>query len=166
MIVDRNVSEGAEPLVYLRRTGITSGLSAPITFENITAKVIRTIDLDNENMITVTLSTAVDFIMTLESRENGAAGPQNPEDQDVLDGRMGNSLWARHLGYTGPEIRGPSANWAKLDKFDDASPPVTHHAQTGRLHAGLPPLMVSGLRLRLELSYFSNQGCSRGRIFI
>lgn len=83
-------------------------------------------------MITVTLSTAVDFIMTLESREKSAADPQNPEDQDVFDGMMGNlrspTIWARHLGYTGPEIRGPSANWAKLAEFDDASPPVTHNA--------------------------------------
>lgn len=152
IIVDRNVSEGAEPVVYLICTGITSGLSAPITFENIKAKIVRTPDLDNENTITVTLSTAVDFIMTLESREKSAAGPQNPEDQDVSDGRMGNlcspTEWARHLGYTGPEIRGPSANWAKLAEFDDASPPVTRNAQMGRLNAGLPLLKVSGLRLR------------------
>ena len=33
IIVDRNVSEGAEPVVYLISTGIISGLSAPITFE-------------------------------------------------------------------------------------------------------------------------------------
>ena len=56
--------------------------------------------------------------------------------------------WARHLCYTGPEIRGPSANWAKLAEFDDASPPVTRNAQMGRLNAGLPLLKVSGLRLR------------------
>lgn len=77
IIIDRNISEGAEPVVYLKRTGITSGLSAPIIFENITAKLVRTPDLDNENMISVTLSTAVDFITTFESREKSAAGPQH-----------------------------------------------------------------------------------------
>ena len=72
---------------------------------------------DSDNLVTTTLSSAVDFIMALELRQQNAF-PESHRDPSIVDERMGDSKTsteiARSQGYTGSEIRGPSTGWVKL----------------------------------------------------
>lgn len=67
--------------VYLVRTGIEDGLSAPITFESIADKIENHLG-DSRDVVKTTLETAVDFVMGLEAREAAVFGLQ--PDPDVL----------------------------------------------------------------------------------
>ncbi|KAI1195841.1 hypothetical protein F5X97DRAFT_335041 [Nemania serpens] len=60
---------------HLVLTGITDGLSAPITFESILGKIDTDIG-DTPGTVKTTLETAVDFVMGLEDREAAAFGLQ------------------------------------------------------------------------------------------
>lgn len=61
--------------VFLVRTGIEDGLSAPITFEPIADKMrIGSYDGEAIRTIRTTLETAIDFVMELEAREVAAFG--------------------------------------------------------------------------------------------
>ncbi|KAI0192449.1 hypothetical protein F4808DRAFT_475823 [Astrocystis sublimbata] len=58
---------------HLVLTGITDGLSAPITFESISGKIDADVR-DASGTVKTTLETAVDFVMGLEEREAAAFG--------------------------------------------------------------------------------------------
>ncbi|KAH9902100.1 hypothetical protein F4778DRAFT_770881 [Xylariomycetidae sp. FL2044] len=58
---------------YLVLTGITDGLSAPITFESISDKIDTDV-CDSPGTVRTTLETAVDFVKALEAREEAAFG--------------------------------------------------------------------------------------------
>ena len=130
MIVDDHISSDAEKIVHLIRTNLPSELSAPITFGNITPKLESNKCLDNHNndLMTTTLSAAIAFITTLESREEKAF-PEHQRDLSVIDERGADPGYyqrrAESMGYTGAEIRSSPSSWVKLAEGEDMLPPLT-----------------------------------------
>ncbi|KAK3311093.1 uncharacterized protein B0T15DRAFT_548299 [Chaetomium strumarium] len=59
--------------VYLVRTGVEEGLSAPISFDSISDKVEPQ---EAEGVVKTNLETAIDFVMALDAREEASFGPQ------------------------------------------------------------------------------------------
>ena len=141
IIIDNHASDkSTERVVHLVRTNITSELSAPITFESIRPKFEqqRFFGHSKDNVVSTTLSAAIDFVMALELREQ-AAFPEKHRDPSIVDEMMGSPMErARLSGYTGPEIRGPSSGWVKLAEGEDVIPPVTTLVYVKRHRAGLP----------------------------
>ena len=141
MIIDNHAGEkGSERVVHLVRTDIASELSAPITFSSIRPKFDDKwyFGHGDENVISTTLSAAIEFVMALESREQ-AAFPERRRDPSIVDEKMGNPTErARLRGYTGPEIRGPSSGWVKLVEGEDVLPPVTTLVKVKRHRDGFP----------------------------
>ena len=96
------------------RTNFSSGLSARISFESIEPQLDQGFfpGYNDDRLITTTLSSAIDFIMALELREQNAF-PENHRDPSIFDKRTvdseTNTELAQSRGYTGPEIRGPSS---------------------------------------------------------
>ena len=136
-----------KPIVHIIRTGDTTGLSAPIIFENVepvidTASGLSS-DIPDDDMITTTLSSAIAFVMALESREQNAFIPEGLTDPGTLDEMLGSKAgrdeFACELGYTGPEIQGPSTDWIKLAEGEEMAPPATLQALFARRSAGLGP---------------------------
>lgn len=65
--------------VFLIRTGVEDGLSAPITFDAISDSIISRVDGVGAGAVQTTLETAIDFIIGLEEREVTVFGFQpNP----------------------------------------------------------------------------------------
>ena len=131
IIIDSHASEkSTETVVHLVRTNMTSELSAPITLESIRPQFEQNLffGYENKNVISTTLSAAIDFVMALESREH-AAFPEKYWDSSVVDRRLGGSKSpmerAREEGYTGPEIREPTTGWVKLAEGEDVKLPMT-----------------------------------------
>ena len=120
------------------RTNLPSRLSAPISFKSIQPKLDQEIfpGYNSDNLVTTTLSSAIDFVMALELREQNAF-PESHRDPSIVDERMGgsgtNMEIAQSRGYTGPEIRGPSTSWVKLAEGEKAIPPVTPRLRTKKL---------------------------------
>ena len=141
MIIDNHPSDTiSERIVHLVRTDNTSELSAPITFESVRPKFDdeRYIGHGKDNVISTTLSAAIEFVMALELREH-AAFPERQRDPSIVDEKTGNPMKSARLkGYTGPEIRGPSSGWVKLVEGEDVLPPVTPLVAMKRGRAGLP----------------------------
>ena len=131
IIVDEHATPRQEKVVHLIRTNIPSELSAPITFESIRPNLEsdKSLGPDNKDLITTTLSAAIDFVTALEKREESAF-PENRRDPNIVDER-GNepghhTRKARlYMGYTGPGIRGPSSSWVKLAEGENVLPPLT-----------------------------------------
>ncbi|KAL8830900.1 MAG: hypothetical protein Q9191_001174 [Dirinaria sp. TL-2023a] len=129
MIVDTRSSE-SNVIVHLLRTAIPSKLSAPITFDDISPKLESDMFPHHEDIeiVTTTLSSAIDFITSLESREK-AAFPESQRDPSVMDEQGAapgyNTRYAKLLGYTGPDIRNSSSTWVKLAEGEDLLPPLT-----------------------------------------
>lgn len=131
IIIDSHASEkSTETIVHLVRTNMTSELSAPITLESIKPQFEQNLFFghENKNIVSTTLSAAIDFVMALESREH-AAFPENGWDPSTVDRTLGSSLSpmerARAQGYTGPEIREPTTAWVKLAEGEDVKLPMT-----------------------------------------
>ena len=148
VVYDHYASNGKEePVVHLVRTGDTAGLSAPIKFENVkpvlNTALFPTSDLPAEDTITTTLSSAMCFVLALESREERAFPKNSPRDPTLLDETIGRKELrdelAQKLGYTGPEIQGPSTNWIELAEGEEVAPPATWQAQLARRNAGIDP---------------------------
>ena len=141
MIIDNHAADkNSERIAHLVRTDIPSELSRPITFEGIRPKLDdeRYFGHGRDNVISTTLSAAIEFVMALESREQ-AAFPERPRNPRIVDEKMGSRTErARLRGYTGPEIRGPSSGWVKLVEGEDVLPPVTTLVNVKRHNAGLP----------------------------
>ena len=131
IIIDSHASEkSTETIVHLVRTNMTSNLSAPITLESIRPQFEQNLFFghENKNIVSTTLSAAIDFVMALESREH-AAFPEKCFDPSIVDRRLGGSKSpmerAREEGYTGPEIREPTTGWVKLADGEDVKLPMT-----------------------------------------
>ena len=131
VIIDSQASEkSTETIVHLVRTDMTSELSAPITLESIRPQFEQNpfFGHENKNIVSTTLSAAIDFVMALESREN-AAFPEKRCDPSMVDWMLGRSKSpmerAREEGYTGPEIREPTADWVKLAEGEEVKLPMT-----------------------------------------
>lgn len=130
MIVDHHATPGMEKIVHLLRTNIPSEISAPITFESISPKLEsdKSMGYHNDDLITTTLSAAIDFVTALETREEKAF-PENQRDSSIIDQRGADpghhARQAKSMGYTGPEIRGTSSSWGKLAEGEIVLPPIT-----------------------------------------
>ncbi|KAH9223962.1 hypothetical protein DL95DRAFT_517257 [Leptodontidium sp. 2 PMI_412] len=102
-----NFSDAPNQDVLLVRTGVEDGLSAPIDFETLAGK--------GNDSVTVTLQTALRFVIQLDERES-AAFPDT-ENSLACDRRHGNrEQLAKLIGYTGPEVIGPSTGWIEDDE--------------------------------------------------
>ncbi|KAL9071849.1 MAG: hypothetical protein Q9161_003949 [Pseudevernia consocians] len=131
IIIDSHASEkSTETIVHLVRTNMTSNLSAPITLESIRPQFEQNLFFghENKNIVSTTLSAAIDFVMALESREH-AAFPEKCLDPRIVDRGLGSPKSpmerAREEGYTGPEIREPTTGWVKLADGEDVKLPMT-----------------------------------------
>ena len=130
MVVDQHASPRAEKIVHLFRTNIPSELSAPITFESISPKLEsdKSLGHPDDDLVTTTLSAAIDFVIALELREEKAF-PEKQRDPSIIDEKGGDPGWhtkqARSMGYTGPEIRGTSSRWVELAKGGGVLPLLT-----------------------------------------
>ena len=135
----------AQRALHMLRTNIPSGLSTPISFQSIEPKLDQEMfpgyNNDNDNLIATTPSSAIDFIMALESREQNAF-PESRRDPSIVDERMGNpgtyTEIAQSRGYTGSQIRGLSTGWVKLAEGEEAISQVTPVVWSQRSHSGLP----------------------------
>ena len=157
IIVDHQTSqERAQRVVHLLRTNLSPELSAPISFKSIQPKLDQGMfpGYNSDNLVTTTLSSAIDFVMALELREQNAF-PESHRDPSIVDEKMGgsgtnNTEIAQSEGYTGPEIRGPSTDWVKLAEGEEVIPPMTPVVLTQRSHLGLPPPRVARRRRLVE----------------
>ena len=144
IIVDHQKSQtSTQRVVHLLRTNLQPELSAPINFEGIQPKLNQGMfpGYNSDNLVTTTLSSAIDFVMALELREQNAF-PESRRDPSIVDKRLGNSgnteTARSYYGYTGAEIRGPSTGWVKLAEGEEVLPPVTPHSMIHRRCLGLP----------------------------
>lgn len=130
VVVDYRAVAGLKQIVHLLRTACPSELSAPITFESISPKLELDMFLDDEDskIIATTLSAAIDFITSLELREQTAFS-ESQRDSSVMDERGADPGYymkqAKSMGYTGPDIRTTSSSWIKLAEGEDLLPPLT-----------------------------------------
>ncbi|KAL7954521.1 hypothetical protein V8C34DRAFT_294133 [Trichoderma compactum] len=99
--------------VYLVRTGIEEGLSAPISFEPIATKTLSHIEAGH--VIEVTIETAIDFIMELEAREVAAFGFRPDPVSDWKPFEDDSEAW-QSLGETEPLV-GPNSQWVDSEKY-------------------------------------------------
>ncbi|KAM0254297.1 hypothetical protein ACHAQJ_006938 [Trichoderma viride] len=115
--------------VFLVRTEIEEGLSAPISFELIAHKIKTVIQRTNnsEAVVQVTLETAVDFVMSMDKREIAAFGHQpDPilSTRNLGDGGLyGPSILsnAQSMGWGDEELRGPSSTWVDTERYPEWS---------------------------------------------
>ncbi|RSL49574.1 hypothetical protein CEP54_012372 [Fusarium duplospermum] len=122
------VSRIATMPVLIVLTGEHEGLSAPISFDSIADRA-EAVTVGGKEAIRTNLETAVDFIMFLEKREEGAFGPQPDPTASTgasaLDNRTGEWLYenvqimAEQLGWDGEPLVGPSSQWVDTDKYPD-----------------------------------------------
>ncbi|KAL7910245.1 hypothetical protein GGI35DRAFT_360492 [Trichoderma velutinum] len=99
--------------VYLVRTGVEAGLSAPISFEPISAKIIS--HMKPGCVVQVTVETAIDFVKGLEAREAAAFGLRpdpatdwEPPEQMIEDWKL--------TGET-ESLVGPNSQWVNIEKY-------------------------------------------------
>ncbi|CAD6587499.1 MAG: hypothetical protein ASARMPRED_003166 [Alectoria sarmentosa] len=155
IIVDQQTSQERTQRVYMLRTNLSPELSAPISFKSIQPKLVQGMfpGYDSDNLVTTTLSSAIDFVMALELREQNAF-PESHRDPSVVDERMAGSRNptepAQSNGYTGPEIRGPSTGWVKLAEGETAIPPVTPLVLVERMRWKLGQPRSARFRRRIE----------------
>ncbi|PNP58896.1 hypothetical protein THARTR1_01144 [Trichoderma harzianum] len=99
--------------VYLVRTGIEEGLSAPISFEPIATKILS--HSEPGRAIEVTVETAIDFAMELEAREAAAFGlrPNPVTDWEPYEDEI--EAW-KSMGETEPLV-GPNSQWVDSEKY-------------------------------------------------
>ncbi len=145
IIVDHLTSqERTQRVVHLLRTNLQPELSAPISFEGIQPKLYQGMfpEYNSDDLVTTTFSSAIDFVMALELREQNAF-PESHRDPSIFDERQGNAgnitkTLRSGYGNTGPEIRGPSTTWVKLAEGEEVMPPVTCYVRLHRRLLGLP----------------------------
>lgn len=143
VIVDNQTSqEHSQRVVHLLLTKLPSESHTPISFESIQPKLDQGMftGYNSDNLVTNTLSSAIDFIIALESRQQNAF-PGFYRDPNVVDEKTMKVDSAQSKDYTGPEIRGPSTGWVKLAEGEKVISPVTPRkwAQRSRLGLPLPP---------------------------
>lgn len=104
--------------VLLVLTGIEEGLSAPISFDPIAHKISSLVHSPGGKIAAqVTLETAVEFVMSLESREVAAFGyqPSPAVSSQELDDFRSSGIYimdeARMIGWGDEPLVGPSSQW-------------------------------------------------------
>ena len=132
IVIDSQASEKSpETVVHLIRTNMTSELSAPIALESIRPQFEPNLYFGHEknDVVSTTLSAAIEFVMALESREHAAFPGENCWDPSTVDRRLGGSKSpmerAKEMGYTVPEMREPTTDWVKLAEGEDVTLPMT-----------------------------------------
>lgn len=122
IVVDSPVLDAkSDQTVHLVPTGISNGLSAPITFDAILDSDRRP-DPDHQGAILTSLQNAIHFIMELERREMEAQW--DDRDRHILDiswsglGTADINAYAKELDYTGGPIEGPSTSWVHCKGYD------------------------------------------------
>ncbi|PNY26145.1 Uncharacterized protein TCAP_03924 [Tolypocladium capitatum] len=99
--------------VFLVRTGVEDGLSAPVSFKAIADKIDGYAG-EARSAIRTTLETAVDFVMDLEAREATVFGLQpNPADSSIPEGVAG--FWKAVRGDE--PLVGPSSKFVDIEKY-------------------------------------------------
>ncbi|KAL7934266.1 hypothetical protein V8C35DRAFT_327190 [Trichoderma chlorosporum] len=101
--------------VYLVRTGVEEGLSAPISFEPIAARISNCIELEAGQAVSVTLETAIDFVISLEAREAAAFGLRPDPATDWKPSENMIEAW-HSIGDTEPLV-GPNSQWVNIEKY-------------------------------------------------
>ncbi|KAI1137128.1 hypothetical protein F5Y05DRAFT_419618 [Hypoxylon sp. FL0543] len=103
--------------VYLVRTGIEDGLSAPITFDSIADKIDGYTGRPR-SAIKATLETAIDFVISLEAREAAAFGLQpDPIDAWAPQMRSFPRVWREIVGNE--LLIGPSSKFVDTEKYSE-----------------------------------------------
>ncbi|KAK5992998.1 hypothetical protein PT974_06423 [Cladobotryum mycophilum] len=106
--------------VFLVRTGVGDGLSAPITFEPIADKIIDGYTGETTTTIKTTLETAIDFVIYLEAREATAFGlqpdPVAAWDPDTYLGMLRDE-WEELVGDE--PLVGPTSRFVDTDKYPE-----------------------------------------------
>jgi hypothetical protein len=100
--------------VFLVRTGIEDGLSAPITFEPIMDKIHGSLGA-TKSTIKVTLETAIGFVLDLEAREAAVFALQPDPAAAWNPNRFTTDCW-RHLQGDQPLI-GPSSRFVNTENY-------------------------------------------------
>ena len=156
IIVDHQKSQKrTQRVVHLLRTDLPSESNTPISFKSIQPKLDQAMfpGYNSDNLVTTTLSSAIDFVMALELREQNAF-PESQRDPSILDESM--PYWGTHteaaqrIGFTGPQIPGPSTGWVKLAEGEEVLSPVTPLALNQRMLLGLPPRACAVTRRRRD----------------
>ncbi|KAI0008462.1 hypothetical protein F4779DRAFT_586939 [Xylariaceae sp. FL0662B] len=128
--------------VFLVRTGIEDGLSAPITFETIADKIDGDAG-EAENIVKTTLETAVDFVISLEAREAATLG-LHPDPVVAWERSLEHvpPSWKEILGdelLTGPSSKFIDSKkypeWAGAGEDEEARIMVHHERQRFRWEA-------------------------------
>ncbi|KAH7141591.1 hypothetical protein B0J13DRAFT_445795, partial [Dactylonectria estremocensis] len=99
--------------VFLVRTGVEKGLSAPITFRGVAG-----VEDDFTYYVKMTLETAVDFIMAMEAREAAVFGVQ-PDPKAAWDSwrRDMNSMGEYEEDLGDEPVIGPSSRFVDCSKY-------------------------------------------------
>jgi hypothetical protein len=102
----------------LIKTGMTTGLSQPISFESISTEEPQD---PNANMITTNFATAINFIIPLIRRETeDGCADYNGTVLDEFHGDMEETDKRAQWGYIGDLIKGLSTSWAtdvEMERF-------------------------------------------------
>ena len=108
---------------------------------------------NSDNPVTTTLSSAIDFVMALELREQNAF-PESHRDPSIVDERIEdlgtNTEKAQCRGYTGSEIREPSTSWVKLAEGEKVMPPATPLVLNRRCRPDVQPPGLAHYRTLIE----------------
>lgn len=103
-----------EGKVQLIKTGVTTGLSQPISFEDIPTE--EPYD-PGASMITTDFVSAIEFILSLERREIAAGCVDY--DGTTMDKFLGDSdLLAQSIGYESSTIPGPTSSWVTEEEME------------------------------------------------
>ncbi|KAI1395483.1 hypothetical protein F4819DRAFT_505556 [Hypoxylon fuscum] len=104
--------------VLLVLTGVTDGLSAPITFDSI-ANNIEGYAEEKPETVKTTLKTAIDFVLDLEAREATALGLQPDPVASWKPSHCFYSNWQET--QAGEPPAGPSSRFVDMEKFPEWS---------------------------------------------
>jgi hypothetical protein len=107
-----NRDSGQIPVLIVL-TGVTTGLSAPITFEPIAHKIRSFI---KDNAVQTTLETAITFLLGLENREIAAFGLR-PDPMVHAKDWATISTHPRALGWEVEPLTGPSSTWVDRELY-------------------------------------------------
>ncbi|KAK4033213.1 hypothetical protein C8A01DRAFT_40342 [Parachaetomium inaequale] len=101
--------------VSLVRTGIEDGLSSPITFKSIAAKIDGYAG-ETQAVVETDLETAVDFILGLEEREHAVFGSQ-PDTTTAVGLHRWENIEQEWREEWGESLVGPSSQWVDPAQF-------------------------------------------------
>ncbi|KAM7206375.1 hypothetical protein V8F20_002724 [Naviculisporaceae sp. PSN 640] len=116
--------------VFLLRTGVEEGLSAPVTFDSLGDRIDASspsYSSKDGNTIRVTLETAIDFILTLEAREMVVFGTRPDPAITCRERPASIAIFDEATqDYVAKPVEGPSHEWVDIDKHPDWIPAATN----------------------------------------